>query len=65
MTVVDYQSLRRRTIITFDKILVLDHGVVLEYDSPKNLLLNKSGSFRAMAEASSEWEELKAVTGVE
>lgn len=48
-----------------DKILVLDHGVVLEYDSPRNLLLKKGSSFRAMAEASSEWEELKAITGVE
>jgi len=38
---------------------------VLEYDSPRNLLLNKSGSFRAMAEASSEWDDLKAMTGVE
>ena len=54
-----------RTIISFDKVLVLDNGKVLEYDSPRNLLLQKGSAFRAMAEASSEWAELKQVAGVQ
>ncbi|GAA5922614.1 uncharacterized protein JCM15063_003362 [Sporobolomyces koalae] len=52
---------RLRTIIDYDKVLVLDHGVVLEYDTPLNLLARENGSFRALCEKSGEMEILKAM----
>jgi ABC-type multidrug transport system fused ATPase/permease subunit len=49
---------RLRSIIDFDKVLVLDAGEVKEYDHP-HLLLQKEGSiFRGMVEQSGEMEML-------
>ncbi|KAF5092373.1 hypothetical protein D0Z03_002899 [Geotrichum reessii] len=39
---------RLRTIINYDKILVLEAGEVVEYDSPLNLFLREDGVFRSM-----------------
>lgn len=39
---------RLRTIINYDKILVLEAGEVAEYDSPLNLFLREDGVFRSM-----------------
>ena len=36
---------RIKTIINYDKIISLDKGEVIEYDSPKNLLKNTEGIF--------------------
>ncbi|KAF9182238.1 hypothetical protein BGZ51_004856 [Haplosporangium sp. Z 767] len=49
---------RLNTIILYDKVLVLDHGAVLEYDTPANLLENKSSHFREMCERSGELDVL-------
>lgn len=49
---------RLRTIIDFDKILVLDKGNVLEFDSPMSLLKNASSSFRELCERSGEYDML-------
>lgn len=49
---------RLRTIIDFDKILVLDKGTVLEYDSPMKLLEDAKSSFRELCERSGEYEML-------
>ncbi|KAH9507533.1 Multidrug resistance-associated protein 1 [Bulinus truncatus] len=40
---------RINTILDYDRILVLDHGKVKEFDSPKSLLKNKNTSFYALA----------------
>lgn len=36
---------RVKNIVDFDKILVLDKGEVIEYDSPSNLLANSTSLF--------------------
>ena len=36
---------RIKTIIKYDKILVLDAGSVIEFDSPHNLLKNENSLF--------------------
>ncbi|KAI9506378.1 P-loop containing nucleoside triphosphate hydrolase protein [Coemansia spiralis] len=51
---------RLRTIIDYDRVLVLDKGRVAELDTPYNLLQNKDGIFRSMCEKSGEYEHLVA-----
>ncbi|CAO1630357.1 unnamed protein product [Sympodiomycopsis kandeliae] len=43
---------RLQTVLDYDRVLVLSHGKVLEYDTPGNLLARKDGEFRRMVEAS-------------
>ncbi|KAG1750098.1 ABC protein, partial [Suillus lakei] len=43
---------RLRTIISYDRILVLDAGLVAEFDTPSNLFQMESGLFRGMCERS-------------
>ncbi|KAG9073933.1 hypothetical protein FS749_014558, partial [Ceratobasidium sp. UAMH 11750] len=49
---------RLRTVIDYDRILVLDAGQVVEYDTPGNLLVKKDGAFHAMCKKSGDYEEL-------
>ncbi|OAX78566.1 hypothetical protein ACJ72_07125 [Emergomyces africanus] len=49
---------RLQTIIDYDKVLVLDHGEVVEYDGPWQLINRKGGSFRAMCENSGNFDAL-------
>ncbi|KAI9501947.1 P-loop containing nucleoside triphosphate hydrolase protein, partial [Coemansia spiralis] len=51
---------RLRTIIDYDRVLVLDKGKVAEFDTPHNLLKNNDGIFRTMCEKSGEYEHLIA-----
>lgn len=46
---------RLRTIIDYDRILVLDHGQVAEFDSPKSLLLDGKSQFRQLCQKSTDW----------
>ncbi|KAJ2606672.1 hypothetical protein EV177_005873 [Coemansia sp. RSA 1804] len=52
---------RLRTVIDYDRVLVLDKGKVAEFDTPKNLLQKKDGIFRGMCEKSGEIEHLLAI----
>ncbi|CAH1759323.1 6631_t:CDS:10, partial [Entrophospora sp. SA101] len=45
---------RLRTVIDYDKILVIDHGKVIEYDSPSNLILDSNSLFHQMCQSSGE-----------
>ncbi|CDO94121.1 unnamed protein product [Kluyveromyces dobzhanskii CBS 2104] len=49
---------RLRSIIDYDKILVMDAGEVKEYDHPYSLLLNRDSIFYHMCEDSGELEVL-------
>jgi ABC-type multidrug transport system fused ATPase/permease subunit len=45
---------RLSTIADFDRILVLDEGRIVEYDTPRALFEKKDGVFRGMVETSGE-----------
>ncbi|CAG8439209.1 14222_t:CDS:10 [Cetraspora pellucida] len=49
---------RLRTIIDYDRVLVLDRGKVAEFDTPYNLLQDKSSVFRHLCEESNEFDYL-------
>ncbi|KAL3475117.1 hypothetical protein BJX99DRAFT_230254 [Aspergillus californicus] len=49
---------RLQTIIDYDKVLVLDHGRVVEYDHPWTLINKEGGIFRGMCENSGNMETL-------
>ena len=50
---------RLRTIIDYDRILVLGHGQILEFDSPRTLINRPDGVFAGMCRGSADWEHLK------
>ena len=45
---------RLNTIADFDRILVLDDGNLVEFDTPLNLLMNESGQFYKLAQATGQ-----------
>ncbi|KAL0091774.1 hypothetical protein J3Q64DRAFT_1831157 [Phycomyces blakesleeanus] len=51
---------RLRTIMDYDRVLVLDQGKVVEYDTPANLLIHDAGTglFKSMCEKSGELDVL-------
>ncbi|GAA5957716.1 hypothetical protein JCM3765_003743 [Sporobolomyces pararoseus] len=56
---------RLRSIIDYDRIMVLEKGELAEFDSPSELLKDKNGIFRAMCEKSADWADLKRMAGIE
>lgn len=49
---------RLQTIVDYDKVLVLDKGEVIEFDSPWALLSKEKGIFKGMCEMSGDFESL-------
>lgn len=54
---------RLSTIADFDKILVMDNGAGVEFDTPKELLGKDGGVFRGMVEQSGERQRLWDIIG--
>ncbi|KAF7346206.1 hypothetical protein MSAN_01847500 [Mycena sanguinolenta] len=52
---------RLRTIMDYDRIMVLEAGRIVELDTPINLLKDKAGYLRAMVDESSDRDELLAI----
>ncbi|KAG0023449.1 hypothetical protein BGZ80_009400 [Entomortierella chlamydospora] len=52
---------RIRTIADFDRVLVMNAGVVEEFDKPLTLMKKEGGLFRSMCERSSEFDALLAI----
>ncbi|KAJ7778321.1 hypothetical protein B0H16DRAFT_1711830 [Mycena metata] len=55
---------RLQTIMDADKIMVLDAGRIVEFDTPKELLKNKSGMLRALVDESGDKHALYKMAGV-
>ncbi|KAE9393212.1 P-loop containing nucleoside triphosphate hydrolase protein [Gymnopus androsaceus JB14] len=55
---------RLQTIMDADKIMVLDAGTIVEYDSPIELLKNKVGYLRTLVDESADREQLLQMAGV-
>ncbi|KAJ2547828.1 hypothetical protein EV175_005063 [Coemansia sp. RSA 1933] len=51
---------RLRTIIDYDRVLVLEKGKIAEFDTPYNLLQREDGIFKPMCQKSGEYEHLVA-----
>ncbi|KAJ7790752.1 P-loop containing nucleoside triphosphate hydrolase protein, partial [Mycena olivaceomarginata] len=51
---------RLRTIIDYDRLLVLDKGKVVEFDTPSRLIQKEDGIFRNMCLKSGSFGELEA-----
>ncbi|KAF9533294.1 hypothetical protein CPB83DRAFT_880389 [Crepidotus variabilis] len=52
---------RLRTVIDYDRLIVLDKGQVVEFDTPWNLIQKSDGVFRNMCIKSGSFYELEAV----
>jgi ABC-type multidrug transport system fused ATPase/permease subunit len=52
---------RLKTVIDYDRLIVLDKGVVAEFDTPWNLIQKEDGIFRNMAMKSGMFAELERI----
>ncbi|TDL15052.1 P-loop containing nucleoside triphosphate hydrolase protein [Rickenella mellea] len=55
---------RLQTIMDSDKIMVLEAGRLVEFDTPKNLLQKDSGLFRALVDESADSAHLRELAGI-
>ncbi|KAH8108752.1 P-loop containing nucleoside triphosphate hydrolase protein [Phellopilus nigrolimitatus] len=56
---------RLQTIMDYDKIVVLDAGQLVEFDSPKKLLEKESGLLRALVDESDDRDVLLELAGMQ
>ncbi|KLO18951.1 P-loop containing nucleoside triphosphate hydrolase protein [Schizopora paradoxa] len=56
---------RLQTVMDYDKIMVLEDGKLVEFDSPVKLLQNEKGLLRALVEESEDREVLKKMAGLQ
>lgn len=52
---------RLRTVIDYDRLIVLDKGAIAEFDTPLNLIRKEDGIFRKMCLKSGMFAELEQV----
>ncbi len=52
---------RLKTVLDYDRILVLGGGEVLEFDTPRTLINKGGGVFREMCKASADWPMLRSI----
>lgn len=52
---------RLKTIIDYDRILVIDDGELVEFGSAKALLMENGGMFREMCRKSPDWPLFAAI----
>ena len=52
---------RLKTVLDYDRILVLGNGEVLEFDTPEALINKTGGVFREMCRASADWAMLQTI----
>ncbi|KAF8665348.1 hypothetical protein AX16_000367 [Volvariella volvacea WC 439] len=54
---------RLKTVINYDRILVLDDGNIVEFGPPKELLTRVNGPFQEMCRKSADWRYFKSIAG--
>ena len=52
---------RLKTVLDYDRILVLGNGDILEFDTPEALINKPGGVFREMCRASADWAALQKI----
>ena len=52
---------RLRTVIDYDRLIVLDEGRIAEFDTPYNLIRREGGIFRGMCIKSGNFVELEGI----
>ena len=55
---------RLRTVIDYDRLIVLDKGELAEFDTPLNLIQKEGGIFRNMCLKSGTFSELMVAARV-
>lgn len=50
-----------KTVLDYDRIMVLGGGKILEFDKPQLLISKHDGHFREMCRASADWQELQGI----